>query len=282
MTRHGIAIMLCTVCLFSLARIIPAKEVGFEYPFSNRIVFSESPEIGTKWHGGVRMNDLLYWDLYWNAGDWITIDLLVTGVSGTKLKDEENGGTINMTDQLSLLSLKSRPLTLSLLKNPYKIGGGLVFYGTKFEFINNEQGTGFPAQSFSQAGIFITQSWYINNRHYLNLLTSVTSHKLSENNNSISSVYLVPGYRCFFGPNRRWSFDLEYYYMNPIELPMKTLQIAFDANNSDFYNPDQQFVSFMFWGFSYSWKHLKVEMHLGHHILLEGPKIPMIGLGWDF
>jgi hypothetical protein len=271
------------VFLMSALSFLPKGLQGaetFDYPFGNRIVNSQTPEIGTKWHGGVKMNDLLDWDLYWNAGDWLTIDFMTAGVTRLRIKDQGSGSPLRLTDYLRLFSIKSRPFTASLLNSPYKIAGGITFYNAAFRLTNEASGEEFSS-AFRQSGLFIVQSLFIHKRHYLNFLASLDFHKISDSQ-SKPTLYFIPGYRCFFGKNRRWSFDAEYYWMNPIELPIKTLQIVYDADGQEFFNGDQQFVSFMFWGFSYSFRHLRLEAHLGNHISFAGPIVPMLGAGWDF
>lgn len=253
-------------------------------PFPNRIIFSETPETGLPWHGGIRMKDLLCWDVYWNAGGWLTLDLLYAGINDSRMKDEENGGTVSWTDRLALFSIKSRPLSFSLSGHPYKVGAGLTVYSSAFEFWNTDLEGGYPATSSKQTGLFLAQSLFLGGRHYCNLDISFTTYKVKAEDaeNAITTFYFIPGYRFLFGPKLRWSFDLEYYLMNPIELPFKTLQIAANPATMDFYNPNQRYVSFMFWGVSYSWQHLTIGAHLGNHISFSGVIIPLLGVGWDF
>ena len=274
---------LCAALLFMVAGLASAAGApqNFDYPFGNRLIMAETPETGTKWHGGIRMKDLIDWDLYWNAAGWFTIDFMTGGLSGFKVKDQESGGTDELTDNMKLFSIKTRPLCLSLYNAPYKAALGLTVLTARFQFLDEQGSELYPGDNFRQTGIFIVQSWLLNERHYFNLLASVTSQKTTDTK-SIPTVYLVPGYRFLFGAHRRWSFDFEYYYMNPLELPITALQLAFDADKSPFSNPDRQFVSFMFWGFSYSFRHVRLEAHVGNHYSFRGPILPMLGAGWDF
>ncbi|MBN2037718.1 MAG: hypothetical protein JW768_13335 [Chitinispirillaceae bacterium] len=251
-----------------------------EQPFSNRIIFSQTPEIGEKWHGGIRMNDIVVWDMYWNCGNWFTLDLLSAGVREINLQGEDND-TITLTDYFTLFSIKSRPFSHTLLNNPYLIAGGITTYTNAFQFIN-QFGEGMIETPSHELSFFLTQSWHAKKRHYVNLVSSVSFMKTEQMEKAVSSIYLVPGYHYFIDKKARWSFDIEYYFMNPIELPMKTLQYGFDPDQNEFYNPEQLFVSFTFWGFSYTRKHLCLELHLGHHISFAGPVIPFAGIGWDF
>jgi hypothetical protein len=279
------ALLLMTGYVMSLSLPCPAAENAFppfDYPFGNRIIFAETPEMGKKWHGGILTKDLFHWEGYWNVGGWLTVNLMGAGFSDLSVKDKENGGTTVITDNIGMFSLKSRPLVLSLRGDPYKAALGLTLYSTSFGYVNKETGSEYPRVKDGYGGLFLTQSWFINGKHYINLMTSFASRKIESTGSSITAVYIVPSYRCFFGKKRRWSFDFEYYYMNPMELPMKSFQISSSPDKTDFYNPDQEFVSFMFWGFSYSFRHLRLEAHLGNHYSFSGPIIPLVGVGWDF
>lgn len=279
------------ILLFVIASVNPpcASENSPAVPFNNRIIFSETPEIGHKWHLGIRNKDLLCWDLYWNINNWLTVDFLYAGLSNRRITDTETGDTIHWSDRINLFTLKSQPITFDLFHYPYKIAFGFTAYSTLFEFYKPIDNSGLPADTFTQAGLFITQSLYMKNRkwwifdgsHYFNLLASFASHTISDST-SLTSWYVVPGYRFLFNRPRNLSFDFEYYFMDPYELPIKTLQILTDPDQLPFENPNQQFISFMFWGFSYSWKHARVELHVGHHYSFTGPIIPMLGFGWDF
>jgi hypothetical protein len=266
--------------LFEFTLPVFSLESSIEVPFSNRIIFSQTPEIGEKWHGGIRMNDFIAWDIYWNFNDWFTTDFFRAGFNKMRFPGE-NGDTVTLTDYLYLLSLKSRPLSFTLLNNPYAIGGGITGYSSAFEFVN-QINEGITEKTSGELAIFVAQSWFLKSRHYLNLASTVSFMKNSGMDKAVASIYLIPGYRYFIDNGRRWSFDAEYYFMNPVELPFKTLQYAFDPDQNEFYNPEQLFVSFTFWGFSYSREHLRLELHLGHHISFTGPIIPMAGIGWDF
>lgn len=269
--------------------LVSAGEPSPVLPFSNRIVFSQTPEIGRKWHAGIRNKDFLCWDFYWNINNWLTIDFLHAGFSNIKIKDNENDGEFTLNDKLSLFTIKSRPFETTLMKYPYKLSFGLTIYSTISEFYNPVISGYFKLDTFAQAGLFITQSWHMKNRkwwifdgsHYFNLLSSFESHKISDTT-SFTSWYFIPGYRFLFNHPANLSFDFEYYYMNPYELPIKTLQAIADPDHLPFENPNLYFVSFMFWGFSWSWKHARVEAHIGHHISFTGPIVPTIGFGWDF
>jgi hypothetical protein len=277
------------VILTASLNIVSADDPSPNLPFGNRIIFSQTPEIGRKWHAGLRNKDLLCWDFYWNINNWLTFDFLHAGFSGLRITDKETGDSIRWSDRVTLLTLKSRPLTFDLFNSPYKIAVGLTAYSTLFEFYNPGAHEGLPADTFAQAGMFITQSWYLKNRkwwifdgsHYFNLLSSFESHKISDTM-SLTSWYFIPGYRFLFNRPRNLSFDFEYYYMSPYELPIKTVQALTDPDKLPFENPNLYFVSFMFWGFSWSWKHAKVEAHIGHHISFTGPVVPAVGFGWDF
>jgi hypothetical protein len=280
-----------SLCLIVLCITIPSAnaQTSPDLPFNNRIIFSETPEIGRAWRPGIRTKDLLCWDLFWNVNNWLTVDFLHAGMSNRRITDKETGDTVHWTDRADLFTVKSRPVTLNLMGCPYKIAFGFTVYSTVFEFYKPIDNSGLPADTFAQAGLFVAQSWYMKNRkwwifdgsHYFNLVTSFESHKISDSA-SFTSWYFIPGYRFIFNHPRNLSFDFEYYFMNPYELPLKTLQVIVDPDRLPFENPNLDFVSFMFWGFSFSWKHARAELHLGHHISFSGPIVPAIGFGWEF
>ena len=271
-----------------LSMKLMAAENDPDVPFANRIVFSETPELGKKWHGGVRMKDILCWDMYMSIADWFSIDLLRYGVP-LSIPDQESGDTIHLTDEFNLFTVKSRPLKFNLFNHPYKIGMGIEAYSTVFKFSSSADGSSTFDMGYSQGGLFVVQSWFLENRewwifhgsHYLNLVSSFASHKIG-NNKNLTSWYFIPGYRYFFDCPSKLSFDVEFYYMNPYEIPVKLLQIAIDPDKMPFENPDLHFASFMFWGVSYSWKHLRLEAHIGNHPSFAGLIIPVVGAGWNF
>lgn len=289
MPIKNVSIISTIILLIASVNLQAAKETSPNVPFNNRIIFSETPEIGHKWHPGIRNKDILCWDVYWNINDWLTIDVLQTGLSNIKIKDNENGGEFTLTDKFTLFTIKSRPFETTLMKYPYKLSIGLAIYSTISELYNPIISGYFKLDTFAQAGLFVTQSlnmknrkwWIFDGSHYFNLLTSFQSHNISDST-SFTSWYIIPGYRFLFNHPRNLSFDFEYYFMNPYELPIKTLQIITDPDHLPFENPNRNFVSFMFYGFSFSWKHARVELHLGHHYSFNGPIIPMLGFGWDF
>ena len=259
-----------------------------EYPFANRIIFSETPETGEQWHGGIRMKDIFCWDGYWNVGGWLTLDLMVYGIN-LRIPNADNGDTTTFADNFSLFSIKSRPLELALLGHPYKISGGFTAYSTGLKLKSSSPDSDSLSTPYRQTGLFIAQSWFLENRewwifhgsHYINLVASFAAHQIS-NHDYLTSWYFIPGYRYFFNCPSKLSFDIEFYYMNPYELPFKLMQVAFDPDHLPFENPDLMFASYLFWGFSYSWKHLRLEAHIGHYPASLFPVLPVIGAGWDF
>jgi hypothetical protein len=273
--RH--LLLLSTILFISL---VHSQESNFNKPFSNRIIFSQTPEIGEKWHGGIRTNDFLAWEAFWNCANLFSLDFFQAGLKNVSFPGE-NGDTITLTDYRTQFSIKSRPFQKTIVNNPYAIAAGITLQSSAFNF-KNQFGEGISGQPSSELAIFAAQSWFFNQRHYFNLMTMVSFIKNEGMEKAVASIYLIPGYRFFIDKKQSWSFDIEHYFMNPIELPYKTLQYMFDSENNEFYNPEQLFVSFTFWGFSYSRKHLRIEFHLGHHISFVGPIIPMAGIGWDF
>ncbi|MBN1128310.1 MAG: hypothetical protein JXA71_04955 [Chitinispirillaceae bacterium] len=255
-------------------------ESDFPQPFPNRIIFSQTPEIGEKWRGGIKTHDLLVWDAYWNCADWFTVDLFSAGVKQARIAGE-NGDIITLTDYRTQVSLKSRPFQTTLWNNPYALAGGMTIQSSAFSF-QNQLGEGIVEQPSGELAFFAAQRWFYRSRHYFNLVAMASFMKTDGMEKAVATMYFIPGYRFFIDKKKSWSLDIEHYFMNPIDLPYKTLQYMFDNENNEFYNPDRHFVSFTFWGFSCSRRHLRLAFHLGHHVSFSGPIVPMIGVGWDF
>ena len=242
-------------------------------PLPGKLIFSETPEIGQKWHGGIRMNDVLVWDGYWNINNWLTMDLLIAGLPS--LGADTSGSKIS--DHFYALTWKSRPVSLNLADHPYKASLGLKIYRSNF-ILTSKNATGtFDTLEMNDKStvLFLTESYSLGKRHDFNLFTS-----LSFRNNSDATYYIVPGYRFNFG--EKWSFAIEYYMTNTMYLPMKVLQFYFSANNYDFENYNRDMYSFMFYGFQYAGRHIRIDLNMINHISFEKPFFPLVGVGWNF
>jgi hypothetical protein len=243
--------------------------------FPGKLIYTDTPEIGAKWHGGVRMVDVLAWDFNWNINGWMSADLLVVGLNDIK---GENGERI--TDRFSLLTLKSLPYRRQTGWGEYAFAGGLKMFGSEFKF--QVQGDTNAIQSKNQSGgFFLTQSLN-NGRHSVNLLTTLSQRKvrLSTGEDERGTFYFAPGYA--YSISKNWRVAAEHYWTNTEWLPIKALQFAFDKDKSEFHNPNQDIYSFLFWGFQYRRKHLRIDLNLAHHISFTKPIFPVMGIGWHF
>jgi hypothetical protein len=240
-------------------------------PFPNKLIYSETPEIGKKWHGGIRMNDLVVWDGYFNINGWLTADILFEMLNNRKF----DSNTTLVTDRFSVLTLKSRPFSFSPKSNPYKLAGGIKLYRSSYLTRNKSDPTLNDSLNDNSLVLFITEGYALTNRHYFNLFTSISTRNIGR-----ATYYVIPAYR--FGFSRHWSFSLEYYVTNTIYLPIKLLQMAFSSNHWAIENFNQDLISFMFFGFQYSGVNLQIDFNLATHPSFEGPFIPILGAGWNF
>jgi hypothetical protein len=246
-------------------------------PFCNKVVFSETPEIGPKWHGGVRSSDILIQDGNWNIGGLFALDLTLAGLPWIKSKTDSSG----LADNYQLFSIKSRPWRKAFSGNLYSVGAGGKFNSTFFGIKDSSGAYALGPIADHSTEIFVTQSLRYHQKHLFNLSSSFCfDDKNSFTDNAVSWWYIVPGYRLMLGS--RWSFDFEYYLTNTLTLPIKLLQFTQDADRMDFYNISRDWYSYMVWGFSYSRKHFRLDLHIASHYSFTGLVLPVIGLGWNF
>jgi hypothetical protein len=103
--------------------------------FSNKIIFVETPQIGYKWRGGVRISDFLAFDFNYNIGNYVLIDVLFSGIPHLRIQtDSIKGDSIFLNrDNLFIWTAKSRPFGLDMGKFfRYDIGGGVKLYSNSF------------------------------------------------------------------------------------------------------------------------------------------------------
>ncbi len=245
-------------------------------PFGHKLIFSDTPEMGTKWHGGIRMQDIVVWDFSLNLNDWVFADFLAAGLSDLKTDKGER-----ITDNFTVLTLKSPPFSRDTRFGGYALAGGMKLYHADFSF-SSPVDSAILGSKDGSAMLFLTQSLSRRN-HYFNLFSSLSFREipigLGEKRTS-TTFYLVPGYQ--YGWTNGWGFDWEYYLTNTERLPIKVLQYVLDKDKIDFYNPNRDLYSFMFWGFHYTRRHLRLDFHIGNHISFRPPFIPVLGLGWYF
>lgn len=257
--------------------------------FPNKIIFSETPEIGRKWRGGIRFYDLFaVGDLYWNIADFLSIDATYASagflIRAAVRADGRPVDSMNIKDNFLLISAKSRPFVLKFNNYVFKAGGGLKYYRSASAFLD-EYGEGIPEETDQSVNVFTTSALSLNDRLYLNLFLSgaFRTRELSDGETKLhATIFAVPGGRVFIGKKKRWSFGMEYYLMNPEQLPIKTIQYTVDEDNIDFYNPDRKLVSFLFWGFSYSSRKIRIDLNIGSYSIIYPPYLPFIGFGWNF
>jgi hypothetical protein len=265
------------ITLFIISSTCPEELARKSWP--HKLIFSDTPEIGKKWHGGVRMNDIVVWDLNLNVYDWCLVDFLWAGISGMKGENNEE-----ITDRFILLSIKSKPFFSSekFKWGVYKASGGIKFFSAEFAIESAEETNEDFSSDDASFMVFITQGLE-RNRHYFNMFSSLSFREktLSSGKKKTSTTYyLTPGYRYRISEN--WNFALENYMTNAEQLPIKILQWILDADQVEFWNPDRKMYSFMFWGFNYTRKHLRIDLNLANHISFQGPIMPVLGIGWYF
>ena len=69
---------------------------------------------------------------------------------------------------------------------------------------------------------------------------------------------------------------------NSLRLPYKILQFTLDKDALDFYNSNRDMVTFMFFGATYTGKHIQIDLIIGNHISFQPPHIIMARIGWQF
>jgi hypothetical protein len=246
-------------------------------PFSGKMILSETPDIGGKWRGGIRITDVLCLEGYVNIGGLFTFDALISGIPD--IKDTANRQTIS--DRFLLFTLKSRPVTASLFNNRYAVAGGVKYHDELFKIRSTDEQDSFVYKSVWLVP-FVTQSYTLGTRNRFNLFSSIAleSRKLTTGNTLFTSFCFVPGY-CF-DISKRWSVGLEYYLFNADKLPMNILWIALSPSHGLFENINRDWFSLIFWGVSYSGKHLRIDFHLANHYSFTGPVMPFLGFGWNF
>jgi hypothetical protein len=260
------------ICLVFLIVSGVRADTFTESSFPQKLIFTETPETGHPWHGGLRMHDLLVWDGYWNVNGWLTLDVLTAGVGLAPARSD-----LVLKDRFSLLTLKTRAYTRDIQGHTYKIAGGYKLYRANFSV--TVAGDTMLGSSDGSAILFLTQSCNYRQRHYFNLFTSL-SFRRPQGAALSTTCYVVPGYALPL--SKHWYAVFEYYMTNTERLPLKILQYAFDPDQLDFYNPDRDLYSFMIWGARYSRKHFYLDLTLANHYTFRSLVIPMVGLGWDF
>ena len=245
-------------------------------PFSSKLIFSETPDIGSKWHGGVRLTDIFCLDGYVNIAGFFTFDLLFAGIP--TIKDSTG---LAISDRFILVSLKSRPLQVSLLNNRYAVGAGIKYHDAEFKILSTQDQDSFVVRSVWLVP-FITQSYSIGTRNHFNLFSSIAleNKKLTTGTTLFTYYCFVPAYR--FDISKHWSAGFEYYLFNADKLPLNILWVAWSPSHLPFENINRDWYSYVFWGISYRGKHLRIDMNLANYYTFQGPVFPLISFGWNF
>jgi hypothetical protein len=273
-------------CLTLKSAFIIAFIISSTYPeelaqksWPHKLIFSDTPEIGKKWRGGIRMNDIVVWDLNFNINNWILIDYLKAGFKN--FKPEEDGG--KLTDKFTLFAIKSRPFLSSEIKGgKYKMAAGIKYFTAKFRVTDEENPDGDYIDNDESLIFFIAQGYDIK-KHYVNLFSSISFREktLSQGKKRTSTTYyMIPGYN--FRLSTNWNFAFEYFMTNTEYLPIKILQYGLDQDEMEFWNSERQLVTFTIWGFNYTRKHLRIDLNIGSYSPVIGPFFPIIGIGWYF
>jgi hypothetical protein len=245
-------------------------------PFSGKVIFSETPDIQAEWRGGIRLTDFLCLDGYVTIADFFTFDLLFAGIPTIR---DSNG--LAISDRFFLFSLKSRPVQVQLFGNRYAVAGGIKYHDAEFKILSTQDQDSFVVRSLWLVP-FITQSYALGSRNHFNLFSSIALErkKLSTGNTVFAYYCFVPGYR--FDISNRWSVGMEYYLFNADKVPMNIIWVALSPSHLPFENINRDWFSYMFWGVSYSGKHLRIDLDIANHYSFQGPVLPFIGFGWNF
>jgi len=99
----------CVILLVACVAILhPLKARGADSSdslykaFETKLLYSETPDIGPAWRGGLRITDLIVWDGYLNVAGWFTMDLFMAGIPSLSLNDSSK--TRSPTTSYSSLS----------------------------------------------------------------------------------------------------------------------------------------------------------------------------------
>jgi hypothetical protein len=268
--------------------------------FPTKLIFSETPEIGYKWKPGLRvrlgaayftMNDTAriipfpVVDLYWNIANILAADLIYVGVPRiTANRDTSTNDSTTLADNFKIISLKSRPWTFNFPYTRIGIAGGIKWYSAAAELKNTAK----PEESYNKKdgalSIFAASSALLAGFNYFNLYSSLSFR--SQNSRIYSTYYLVPGYRIYLGKRKMCSLGIEYFIMNPRQLPIKSIQYLSDADNLEFENLSQQAVTFLYYGFSFATRKIFADFNFGNHpsffVSGKGPLFLSMGFGYNF
>jgi hypothetical protein len=274
----------CVILLVACVAILhPLKARGADSSdslykaFETKLLYSETPDIGPAWRGGLRITDLIVWDGYLNVAGWFTMDLFMAGIPSLSLNDSSK---TRVADNFILFSVKSRPFRVPVRGNLYEIGGGIKYHSAEFELANKDGEI--ASENTVMVVPFVTQSFLLAKRNHFNLFTCVALENRDLDNGArlFATYCLVPGYRFFISDH--WSLGMEYPLFNARKMPLNLIWYLWDADHVSFDNPDADWYSLMFWGASFANRHFRLDLNIACHYSFKGPIIPMIGFGWNF
>ncbi|MBL8025975.1 MAG: hypothetical protein JNL74_06175 [Fibrobacteres bacterium] len=257
-----------------IAALLISASLLLSAPFNHKVMYSECAMPSEKWAGGLRLNlalpiPMITTDLFGNINGWFDVDIVRSGWN--KLKLDSNNA---ITDLFWTLGVRSKPFEFSVAGKPLYVAAGLKIFKSDFEIIDIPAKDTFSIYDNSFV-LYLTESYRFTDRHRVNLHTS-----LSFRDGGTKTYYFIPSY--VFTINERWAFNYEYYLTNTVELPGKIIQRIYDEDGLEFHNYKQVAVSFMFYGVSYSRKHLRLDFSIGNHVSFNPPFLVMTGIGWQF
>jgi hypothetical protein len=263
-----------TIVLINFTSYASPPDTSYK-AFSTKLIFTETPDIGPKWRGGIRMTDVLAWDFYFNVAGWFNIDFFAAGFPTIT-----GGDSTKISDNFTLFSIKSLPLRIPIGNNMYKLAGGIKYHAAEFK-ITGKDGASFSENSYWTVP-FLAQGFLLGNRNHFNLFSSAAleNRNLGTGRQLFASYCFVPGYRFFI--SSKWSLGLEYAVFNARKLPLNLLWYLFDADGVAFDNPNADWYSLMFWGASFTGRHFRADFNIACHYTFQGPIVPMFGIGWNF
>jgi len=257
-----------------LSAILITASLLISAPFNHKVIYSECAMPSEKWSGGLRLNlalpiPIITTDLFGNVNGWFDVDVVRSGWNNLKIDSN-----YTITDLFWTFGLRSKPFEFSVAGKPLYAVCGMKVFKSDFEMISvaDKDTLSIYDKSFV---LYLAETYKLAERHKVNLHTSLSFRKSGK-----KAYFVIPSY--VFSINERWAFNYEYYITNSVRLPAKLMQFTMDEDRLDFYNPDQIAVSYMFYGVSYSRKHLRLDLTIGNHISFQPPFIVMTGLGWQF
>ena len=248
-----------TLVVIVIASVVSAQVPNREIK-THKLLFGETPDVPKPWALGFTTTNLFHNELYFYVKDWFSLEL--SGMFFPKISPEmEKNSFTNFV-------IKSRSLNFSIKEDiKYSVATGLKISNSSFIMTDSATGdTSINVQDGS-AALFLTQG-IRHNKHYFNLFTSTSSKSVGKGDlqRDISTFYIKPGYR--YQLNHRWNANFEYLLTNSIYFPI----IA------TFENYDRDWISYMFYGFTYSRSKFYAKLVFASHYTFSTPLLPICPL----